>query len=102
MCSIVLVAGRAMALFVVGLEYKEDTVQSSLIPTSTSQPTCSASALRWEKLLEVFIVATPAGLGASCAFAVLYVGICYNQPVMERGFYCKQSSSHVSTVVLIV
>lgn len=59
----------AMALFVVGLEYKEDTVQSSLIPTSTSQPTLSASAIRWEMLSEVFIVAIPVGLGASCVFA---------------------------------
>lgn len=65
MHSIVLVAGRAMALCVVGLEYKEDTVQSSFIPTSASRPTHSASALRWEMLSEVFIVATPVGLGAS-------------------------------------
>lgn len=58
-----------MALFVVGLEYKEDTVQSSHIPTSTSQPTRSALALRWEVLSEAFAVAIPVGLGASCVFA---------------------------------
>lgn len=75
-----------MALFVVGLEYKEDTVQSSLMPTSTSQPTRSASALRWEMLSEVFVVATPVGLGASCVPAVCTVAHCCNQTVKDRGF----------------
>lgn len=95
MCSIVLVAGRAMALFVVGPEYKEDTVQSSLIPTSTSQPTRSASALRWERLSEVFIVAAPVGLGASYVFAVCIIAHCYNQTAKERRFTKAESQSRI-------
>lgn len=66
-----------------GVQRRHSTKQLHTDLDITAHAFCLS--FRWEVLLEVFIVAIPVGLGASCLCRVCTVAHCYNQMTKERG-----------------